>query len=60
MFKRMMDINKEQTLSIGVVGEAPAIFLTKNNMRNVPSGLVQDDPLRAIGLGQPPQFFFKS
>jgi peptide/nickel transport system substrate-binding protein len=60
LFKRMMDINKEQTLSIGVVGEAPAIFLTKNNMRNVPAGLVQDDPLRAIGLGQPPQFFFRT
>jgi peptide/nickel transport system substrate-binding protein len=60
LLKRMMDINKEEMLSIGVVGEAPAIFLTKNSMRNVPAGLVQDDPLRAIGLGQPPQFFFRS
>jgi peptide/nickel transport system substrate-binding protein len=60
LFKEMMDINKEEMLSIGVVGEAPAIFLTKNSMRNVPAGLVQDDPLRAIGLGQPPQFFFRS
>ena len=44
---------------LATVGEAPDLFITKNNFRNVPSGLVQDDPLRAIGLGQPPQFFMK-
>jgi peptide/nickel transport system substrate-binding protein len=59
LFKQLMDINKEQMLSIGIVGEAPDLFITKNNFRNVPSGLVQDDPLRAIGLGQPPQFFIR-
>ena len=41
------------------VGEPPALFVTKNNFRNVPQGLINDDPLRAIGLAQPPQFFFK-
>lgn len=59
LVKQLMDLNKEQLWSIGVVGETPALFLTKNNFRNVPEGLIQDDPLRAIGLGQPPQFFFK-
>jgi peptide/nickel transport system substrate-binding protein len=60
MFQEIMDINKVEMLSIGVCGEAPALFVTTNNFRNVPEGLVQDDPLRAVGLGQPPQFFFKS
>ncbi|MEZ4730095.1 MAG: ABC transporter substrate-binding protein [Caldilineaceae bacterium] len=59
LVKQLMDLNKEQLWSIGIVGEPPALFIAKNNFRNVPAGLINDDPLRAIGLAQPPQFFFK-
>jgi peptide/nickel transport system substrate-binding protein len=60
MFDEILDLNIKAMWNVGVCGEAPALFVTKNNFRNVPEGLVQDDPLRAIGLGQPMQFFIRS
>jgi peptide/nickel transport system substrate-binding protein len=44
---------------IGTVGEAPAIHIAKNNLRNVPEGLVTSDVLRTPGNAEPWQFFFK-
>jgi len=60
IFKQMLAIQKEQLWNVGVVGEGPALFVTRNNFRNVPDGLVEDDPLRGEGLAHPPQFYFKA
>jgi peptide/nickel transport system substrate-binding protein len=59
LWQQLLDFNKENLWAIGVCGEAPSIFVTKNNMRNVPSALVQDDPLRAYRLGMNQTWFFK-
>ncbi len=36
---------------IGVVGELPAISVVKNNFKNFPDDLIEDDITRGIGLG---------
>jgi peptide/nickel transport system substrate-binding protein len=56
---KIRDINKQQLWRIGVAGAGPAYYIVKNNFRNVPSGLIDDNTLRNEGLGMPQQFYFK-
>jgi peptide/nickel transport system substrate-binding protein len=60
LFKEMMDLNKENLWRVGTCGESPSVVITTNQFRNVPEGIITDDPLRAIGLAQPPQFFIEA
>ncbi len=60
LWQELLDFNKENLWVVGVCGEAPAILITKNNFRNVPSGLVQDDPLRGERLGGNETYFIKA
>jgi peptide/nickel transport system substrate-binding protein len=55
----IVKLHTENLWVIGTVGEAPAIHIAKNNLRNVPEGLVTSDVLRTPGNAEPWQFFFK-
>jgi peptide/nickel transport system substrate-binding protein len=59
LWQQLLDFNKTNLWVIGVCGEAPSPFITKNNFRNVPTGLVQDDPLRGERLGMTQTYFIK-
>jgi peptide/nickel transport system substrate-binding protein len=52
-------LHTENLWVIGTVGEVPAIHIVKNNLRNVPEGLVSSDVMRTPGNAEPWQFFFK-
>lgn len=55
----IVKLHTENIWTIGTVGEIPAIHIAKNNLRNVPEGLVSSDVLRTPGNAEPWQFFFK-
>ena len=55
--QEMIDLHKENVWVIGTVGELPSIYIVSNKMKNVPSGLIDDDSLRNVGIAQPAQFF---
>jgi len=59
-FKIIIDTHKEQPWMIGTCGEAPALWIAKNNFRNVPADRINDDTLRDYGLAMPCQFYFES
>ena len=59
LWLQIRDIWKEQLWRIGVCGMGPALYITKNNFRNVPSGLIDNNTTRNIGLAMAQQFFFK-
>lgn len=48
----------EQGYVIGIVGETPALVVSRNNIRNVRDGLINDDVTRGEGLAFPAQFYF--
>ena len=56
---QIRDIHKEQLWSIGVAGLGPAPYIVKNNLHNFPSGLIDANVFRNLGLARPQQFFFK-
>ncbi|MCA9836594.1 MAG: twin-arginine translocation signal domain-containing protein [Trueperaceae bacterium] len=60
LFKQLIDIHKEHPYAIGIVGEAPVLYITSNRFGNVASGYIDDDTLRNSGQLNPPQFFIKS
>lgn len=47
----------EQGFVIGLVGETPALVISKNTMKNVRDGLINDDVTRGEGLAYPAQFY---
>jgi peptide/nickel transport system substrate-binding protein len=55
----IVKLHTENIWTIGTVGETPAIHIAKNNLRNVPEGLVSSDVMRTPGNAEPWQFFFK-
>ncbi len=57
--QKMVDLYKEAGWNIGLIGEEPAMFVRSNNMHNFPTGLIEDDALRGIGLAQAQQFYLK-
>jgi len=58
LWLQIRDIHKEQLWSIGVAGLGPAPYVVKNNVGNFPSGLIDSNTFRNIGLARPQQFFF--
>jgi len=58
LFKQLLDIHKEHPYMIGTVGEAAALWIVSNKVRNVPDGRIEDDTTRDEGLATPCQFFF--
>jgi peptide/nickel transport system substrate-binding protein len=56
-FKSLLDIHKAHPWMIGTVGEAPALWIVKNNFHNVPEGYIEDDVLRDYGVMEPWQFY---
>ena len=55
----IVKLHTDNIWTIGTVGEIPAIHIAKNNLRNVPEGLVSSDVMRTPGNAEPWQFFFK-
>jgi peptide/nickel transport system substrate-binding protein len=60
LWLQIRDIWKEQLWSIGVAGLGPALYIVKDNVGNFPSGLIDSNTFRNLGLARPQQFFFKS
>ncbi len=56
---RIIDLHEKNVWMIGYTSPLPHLFIVKNDMRNVPSGLVFCDEFRGIGHGRPSQFFFE-
>lgn len=59
LFKQLLDIHKAAPYMIGIVGEAPVLYITSNRFGNVASGYIDDDTLRNSGQLNPAQFFIK-
>jgi peptide/nickel transport system substrate-binding protein len=57
--KQMVDVHTKNVWHIGLVGETPAIYVRKNNLKNFPAGFVHDDALRGVGLAYPQQLYFE-
>ncbi len=58
--KQIIELHKKNLWIVGTVGAGPALMVVKNNFRNVPEGLIWDDPLRSPKNLRPEQFFFKT
>jgi len=56
--KQIVDLHKKNIWIIGTVGGRPSIGIVKNNLRNVPKDLINDDLLRAQGNAKMMQFYF--
>lgn len=56
---QLIDTFVRQGWVIGIVGESPAIAIAKNNFKNMPDGLIEDDITRGIGLGRTQQMWMK-
>jgi peptide/nickel transport system substrate-binding protein len=59
LFKQIIDIHKEHPYAIGIVGEAPVLYITSNRFGNMGSGYIDDDTLRNPGQLNPAQFYIK-
>ena len=59
LFKQLLDIHKEHPYAIGIVGEAPVLYITNNSFGNVAGGYIDDDTLRNAGQLNPAQFFMR-
>ncbi|HPC76972.1 MAG TPA: ABC transporter substrate-binding protein, partial [bacterium] len=58
-FKEIINLHKRNIWIIGLVGELPQPAIAKNNLRNVPDGIIWDDSVRSPKNARPEQFFFK-
>ncbi len=59
LFKQLLDIHKRHPYMIGLVGEAPVLYITSNRFGNVASGYIDDDTLRNSGQLNPAQYFIR-
>ena len=57
--RQIIELHKKNLWMVGTVGALPQVIVVKNNFRNVPEGLIWDDPLRSPKNFRPEQFFFK-
>jgi peptide/nickel transport system substrate-binding protein len=57
LFQEIINLHKKNLWYIGTVGELPQPVVVKNNFKNVPDGIVWDDPLRSPKNARPEQFF---
>ncbi|WP_026672697.1 ABC transporter substrate-binding protein [Alkalihalobacterium bogoriense] len=55
----IVKLHKENQWVIGYTGPTPSLVVAKNNVRNVPDGLIDSDEFRGLGHAKPVQFFFK-
>ena len=53
LFRRIIDLNRENLWVIGTVGLLPPIFIVQNSFRNVPEVAVASWPLRTPGATAP-------
>ena len=53
LFRRIIDLNRENLWVIGTVGQLPPIFIVQNSFRNVPEVAVASWPLRTPGATAP-------
>jgi peptide/nickel transport system substrate-binding protein len=58
LWLKIKDVHKEQLWGIGVAGLGPALYIVKNNVRNFPTGLIDANTFRNLGLARPQQLFF--
>jgi peptide/nickel transport system substrate-binding protein len=56
---QLIDTFVRQGWVIGIVGESPAIAIAKNDFKNMPDGLIEDDITRGIGLGRTQQMWIQ-
>ncbi len=56
--QELITVNKENTWFVGIVGEAPSVFIVSNELHNFPADFTADDSLRTPGNGVPQQWFF--
>ncbi|PMQ01073.1 MAG: peptide ABC transporter substrate-binding protein [Dictyoglomus sp. NZ13-RE01] len=59
LIRQLVSLHKKNIWIIGTVGALPQLVIVNNKMRNVPDGLIWDDPLRSELNSYPEQFFFK-
>ncbi len=57
--KKIAELHEKNIWIIGTTGAEAKIRVVKNNFRNVPSGLVDTDELRYLGIANPVQFFIR-
>jgi hypothetical protein len=58
--KKIAELHEKNIWIIGITGGSPVFRVVKNNFRNVPTGLVDCDELRYLGVANPVQFFIRS
>lgn len=58
--KKIAELHEKNIWIIGITGGSPTFWVVRNNFRNVPSGLVNTDELRYLGIANPCQFFIRS
>ena len=56
--QELITVNRENNWYVGLVGEAPSVFIVNDRLRNFPSDFTADDSLRTPGNGVPQQWFF--
>ncbi len=54
----LITVNKENNWFVGMVGEAPSLFIVSDKLHNFPADFTADDALRTPGNGVPQQWFF--
>jgi len=59
LIKQMITLHRKNIWIIGTVGGLPQLVVVKNNLKNVPDGIIWDDPVRSELNSFPEQFFFK-
>jgi peptide/nickel transport system substrate-binding protein len=60
LWLQIRDIKKEQFWGIGIAGLGPALYIVNKKLGNFPSGLIDGNTFRNLGLARPQQFFYKS
>ena len=59
IWERILDINAEETYSIGLVAEIPQPIVISNKLRNVPEdGFYNWEPGALLGVYKPDGFWF--
>lgn len=55
----IIKLHQKNQWILGYSGPLPSLVVVKNNMKNVPDGLVYADEFRDLGHGRPMQFYFE-
>ena len=59
MMRQILEIHKEQMVTIGICTAPPEVVVVKNNFRNVPEKAISDWPLLSPGNTTVEQYFIK-